>query len=480
MDRLKLSDYAGSSEMGVDVLVGADYYFSFMSGGCIKGHKPNSPIALESRIGWVLTGPYRSPNFESNLSITTLSAVHSFEECLDNTLSKFWEVESIGSPEENVFDQYKENVEFDGGIYVTKLPFKLHHEILPDNFQLSKNRLISLRGKPDKDPELFNNYDQIFNEYEENNIIEKVQEEDVPDPGNIHYLPHRAVVRHVKTTTKVRPVFDASAKVEGVSLNDCLYSGPNLLSMIFDILLRFRTNKIALISDIRQAFLNIGIHPDHVNYLRFLWFSETGEIVTYRFLRVLFRLTCIPFLLQGTLRHHCEKMVSLDQIDLEFIDTFLENLYVGDNVSGVDTVSDGLRFYKTAKWLMKSAGFELRKWCSNNTELMSLIQKEECCNNSSSVHNKWEDETSFSTYQLETSHSDETSVLGIKWDVVADNFVFDLTDIIGKAETIKLTKRNILKVSASFYDPLGILSLLCKEKIFVPSRSNYQKMARIY
>ena len=85
------------------------------------------------------------------------------------------------------------------------------------------------------------------------------------------------------------------------------------------------------------------------------------------------------------------------------------------DVSGVDTVSDGLRFYKTAKWLMKSAGFELRKWCSNNTELMSLIQKEECCNNSSSVHNTWEDETSFSTYQLETSHSEETltSVLGI-------------------------------------------------------------------
>ena len=119
-------------------------------------------------------------------------------------------------------------------------------------------------------------------------------------------------------------------------------------------------------------------------------------------------------------------MVLLGQIDLEFIDIFLENLYVEDNVSGVETVSDGVRFYKTSKWL-KSAGFELRKWCSNNTELMNLIQKEECCNDSSTVHNKCEDETRFSTYQLETSHSDGklTSVLGIKWNDVADNFVFD-------------------------------------------------------
>ena len=64
--------------------------------------------------------------------LSRIKAVHSFEESLDNTLSKFWEVEPIGSPEENVFDEYKENVEFYGGIYVTKLPFKLHHEILPE------------------------------------------------------------------------------------------------------------------------------------------------------------------------------------------------------------------------------------------------------------------------------------------------------------------------------------------------------------
>ena len=65
------------------------------------------------------------------------------------------------------------------------------------------------------------------------------------ESGQVHYLPHRAVVKKDRLTTKIRIVFDASCKVNGVpSLNDCLYSGPNLLCKIYDILFRFRLNKI--------------------------------------------------------------------------------------------------------------------------------------------------------------------------------------------------------------------------------------------
>ena len=49
-------------------------------------------------------------------------------------------------------------------------------------------------------------------------------------------------------------MFDASCASDGASLNDCLYSGPNLVSKIFDILLRFRFNFIATLADIKQEF----------------------------------------------------------------------------------------------------------------------------------------------------------------------------------------------------------------------------------
>ena len=73
----------------------------------------------------------------------------------------------------------------------------------------------------------------------------------------------RAVLREDKQTTKVRVVFDGSAKEDGPSINESLYTGPCLLPCIFNILLRFRLYKIGLISDIQQAFLNIGICDEH-------------------------------------------------------------------------------------------------------------------------------------------------------------------------------------------------------------------------
>ena len=198
-------------------------------------------------------------------------------------------------------------------------------------------------------------------------------------PGDVHYLPHRPVVRVNRETTKIRIVFDASAKSSGPSLNECLYPGPNLLSHIFDILLRFRSKEIVILSDIKQAFLNVGIHDDHKNYLRFLWLDPDNfdENIIYRFLRVVFGVTSSPFLLQGTLRYHCDRLIEKGFVDPKFVEDFLNNLYVDDSLGGVNSVPEGFEWYKRAKHLMKLGGFMLRKWCTNNEELQNMINIEE-------------------------------------------------------------------------------------------------------
>lgn len=88
--------------------------------------------------------------------------------------------------------------------------------------------------------------------------------EDAPNiKGNstrIHNLPHHAVIQSDKDTTKMRVVYDASAKVEGKpSLSDCLLTGPKFDQKIFDILLRFRSYRIALMADIEKAILMISV-----------------------------------------------------------------------------------------------------------------------------------------------------------------------------------------------------------------------------
>ena len=79
------------------------------------------------------------------------------------------------------------------------------------------------------------------------------------------------MVQQDKTTSKLRIVYDASAKTKGPSLNDCLYTGPSFGQSIFDILLRFRFHRVALMGDIEKAFLMVSVQEKDCDCLRFLW-----------------------------------------------------------------------------------------------------------------------------------------------------------------------------------------------------------------
>ena len=132
------------------------------------------------------------------------------------------------------------------------------------------------------------------------------------------------------------------------SLNECLNSGPNILSKIFDILLRFRFNFIAILADIKQTFLNVEISNEYRDFLRFLWcenVSSEGDakLIIYRFLSVAFGVISSPFLLNCTIRHHLSKYLSCDQ---QFIEKLLEGLYVDDVTSRTRTIKQGKKFMK--------------------------------------------------------------------------------------------------------------------------------------
>ena len=74
-------------------------------------------------------------------------------------------------------------------------------------------------------------------------------------PEVIHYLPHHAVICQDKETTKVRVVYDASARSCGPYLNDCLHTGTKFNQRILEIMLRFWSYPVTFIADIEKAFL---------------------------------------------------------------------------------------------------------------------------------------------------------------------------------------------------------------------------------
>ena len=85
------------------------------------------------------------------------------------------------------------------------------------------------------------------------------------------FLPHHAVIKQSSLTTKVRLVFDESAKTSnGKSLNDTLIVGPNIQEKLFPLLIRFRSHAYALTADIEKIFRQIQVHPDDCKLLKIL------------------------------------------------------------------------------------------------------------------------------------------------------------------------------------------------------------------
>ena len=145
---LELADYSdGTDELKIDVLIGQNFYYSFMLNTVIKG--ANGPIALKSTLGWILGGGDASlSGKKTNASVTHTLYISSenfqkAEDRIREDLKRFWTVDAVGQKgeEDCVVHDFENHLSFDGEKYVTTLPFKPDHEDLPDNFAVCKSRL---------------------------------------------------------------------------------------------------------------------------------------------------------------------------------------------------------------------------------------------------------------------------------------------------------------------------------------------------
>lgn len=151
--------------------------------------------------------------------------------------------------------------------------------MLPENYQLAVGRLKSTLNRLRKNPRLLEMYTAVIQEQVDRGIIEKVSEEVVQ--GEVkHYIPHHVVVTPTKSTTKVRVVYDASAKTKHSNkrLNECLYRGPVMLPDLCGLLIRFRLNTIAVVADVEKAFLSIGLQQPDRDVTRFLWPKDLKNV----------------------------------------------------------------------------------------------------------------------------------------------------------------------------------------------------------
>lgn len=186
----------------------------------------------------------------------------------ETEMKNFCDLESVGiQAKENVMDEsasnnvqqrFNESIAFVNGKYEVALSWKSNwfRSQLLNNVKLAEKRLHHLCHKFQKEPRLKEEYDTVFKEYEEERICEEVPSAELESIYPTYYLPHHPVVRESSSSTKVRPVFDASAvSYNGLSLNDCLKTGPHLNPDLVETILRFRRRQVAFTADITKAFL---------------------------------------------------------------------------------------------------------------------------------------------------------------------------------------------------------------------------------
>lgn len=96
------------------------------------------------------------------------------------------------------------------------------------------------------------------------------------------YISHLIAPNPHSVTTLVRLVWNSSQKCRGVSLNDLLLKGPDVLNSIRAVLLRFRRGKFAALGDIRKMYNSVWLEDREMRLHRFLWHDfEEEELGIY-------------------------------------------------------------------------------------------------------------------------------------------------------------------------------------------------------
>lgn len=431
LHNIKLADPDFNISGPIDLLLGADIYSDVILDGVLK-HNRNSPVAQQTKLGWILCGATK--HFNCLVTLTELE-----------NISKFWEMEEIpAEPKSTTKDEYCEKYytetteRLSNGRYVVKMPMNPNYE---QNLGNSKPQAIAqffhLEKKMIKQDHFAKLYKQFIREYIELEHMKPATES--KDQVQV-YLPHHGVVRESSTTTKLRAVFNASMKTDSnYSLNDLMEKGPNLQKDILSLIIKWRSYKYVVTADIEKMYRQILIHPDQQCLQKIIWRNSMREPLREMQLCTLtYGTKAAPFLAMRTL----QQLAKDEGNNFSLAKKALENdLYMDDVISGHHTIDTTKLLQKELCKLLKKGGFILRKWSANEPSILKDLKNEQKSHNNE-----------FNFKQQEFSKT-----LGLAWNDASDTFHFNCEAPDNK-KNAAYTKRKLLSEISKIYDPLGWLA----------------------
>ncbi|XP_062713668.1 uncharacterized protein LOC134290526 [Aedes albopictus] len=415
----------------------------------------HEPIAVKTRLGWtVCGGGNRDTAANLTHSVFHICACNpSSDEDLHKMMKEYFTVDSLGvaHPKKRLLSTEEERAQtlletrttLKGNRYETGLLWRYDNVRLPDSFPMALRRLQCLKKRMDKDPQLAEALNNKIIDLVEKGYARKLTDNElVQNFPRTWYLPIFPVT-NINKPGKIRMVWDAAAMVHGFSLNSALLKGPDQFCELFTILIQFREGRVALTGDVREMFLQVLMRPEDQQCQRFLWYDEDGTTSVYVLQVMTFGACCSPSSAQFVKNLNAERFKEEYPAAVEVIQ---KRHYVDDMLMSVADEEEAIQLAKQVKKVHAEGGFEIRNWISNSKRVVDELQ---------------EKPTDEKNLDLSPELATE-KVLGMWWCTDSDMFTFKVGwDRYGRALLMgqrRPTKREMLRVLMSVFDPLGLIA----------------------
>ena len=407
----------------------------------VKTGPSGSPHACKTRLGWVVWNLTRIKN-PTNLQVNQaeVTAISQLQE--DEPVDRFMQKDS--NMERRIDDCCEESVEDQGFSQKINESLQLkdgHHKIgLP--FTDEPVPLTHNEKQSQRDDHLHTEYASFLDEIIKQEYAEYVTAEDLHrDDGRLLNSPHYSV-HNPNKLDKMRVVFNYASSCCDVSLNQLLHQGPDLTNNLLSVLLKFILCSEAAITDIPSMLYQVQAKRDDVDCLHYVYKSDDNrqtDHVPRRMLIHLFGAVLSPTYENLALPKSVEEYHHLYNSDVHHAAN--EYFYVYDCVMPIDTDEHTAAVARNVADLCNKGGFHLTKWSSNSRSVLLDLPVEE---RASHLRN----------LDLEQTLLPMERALGVYWCAESDRFSFRVID----KGPLESTRRNILSVVCSLFDPLGLAS----------------------
>lgn len=414
--------------------------------------KSDGPLASKCKLGWtslLAGGEKKNSKYSLNFCCTYMRDTTDVNAELNDLVKSHYDIEImlVRPPPDDAFSKeekramaiLKATVKKSNDRFECGLLWKYDEIKLPPSRDMAEKRMRCLEARLRKNPELKKSVDAQLEDHLKKGYVRKLADEELSKPPErVWYLP-LLLVQNPKKPNKIRPVYDAAAKVGNISLNSVLLTGPDVVPSLFGIILRFREGKFAATGDIREMFHQIKIREQDQHCQRFVKLNENGNIDTYVLQVVSSGASCSPATTQYV------KNMNADQFKNEYpeaVEVIKLNHYVDDMLTSKNNEDELISIVQTVKMIHQQRGFEIRNFVSNSKKFHQAMQAINEENPSLSMNLSKEPE----------------KVLGLYWLPDQDEFTFSLKYNKGMQEVLQglemPTKREMLRILASIFDPM--------------------------